>query len=762
MAIIKRINRIKNLSTFDDYSHSAALPEFRRYNLLYGFNGSGKTTLSRLLRYVELGVRPNNWPPEAQFSIELDDGVILTHDSSFAALHNRICVFNADFIEDNLDWKDGKASPIFYIGKEQRDLGAKLRDKENALQSRQSEALRATQFAHAQEQKFANFKRDAARVIAAELNLGRSYNATHLENDYASRTPEDADILSDEVREQLKITVGLPAPPPKLDIVVIPQGQLSELSKSIGNLISKTVGVLTLDELKKHPSVLGWIRYGVDYHSSHALKECLFCGNELSPTRLEELRAAIDDRFDRLIAELRNLRGEVEAYRERWRRMAAPTSVEELLYPELKKGFAEARAKLLEAVAKIDKVLTALIEILDNKIAETNTSFSLPEELASSELEQLDNAVESAAKSVNKIISEHNRQRDEFDRKKIEAREKLKRHLLAEAYPGYVEAKQASVKATDEASGLHEQVNLLRDEVNKLRMQIREHGQAAETLTKGIAAYLGHNDLEVKVVEGEEGYRIYRRGRLVKGCLSEGEKTAIALVYFLSRLTAENRRLQDLIVVIDDPVSSLDSRALNYAVNLLRKSVSSAEQVFILTHNMAFLNEVKKWLRRKVDEGKAAWLMVDCWQDGAGVRRSRLVELPSLLASHESEYHYLFKLMYDFANSVDADHPYLYLMPNALRKILELFLTFKFPDIKGNIGQLVEKAEAAGADKIDPVRLKAVERLVQAESHGDNLDDLISMSPMTIEETRDAAKALLHVMECLDKLHVSGMKEMCA
>jgi hypothetical protein len=50
-------------------------------------------------------------------------------------------------------------------------------------------------------------------------------------------------------------------------------------------------------------------------------------------------------------------------------------------------------------------------------------------------------------------------------------------------------------------------------------------------------------------------------------------------------------------------------------------------------------------------------------------------------------------------------------------------------------------------------RICALDRLAQIESHADSLDDLISFSSMTVEETRDATNTLLELMEQADESH---------
>jgi hypothetical protein len=62
---------------------------------------------------------------------------------------------------------------------------------------------------------------------------------------------------------------------------------------------------------------------------------------------------------------------------------------------------------------------------------------------------------------------------------------------------------------------------------------------------------------------------------------------------------------------------------------------------------------------------------------------------------------------------------------------------------------------------LDKDRLSALERLSQVESHSDNLDDLISFSSMTLEESKEAAATLLAMMTHVDEKHVTALRSLC-
>ncbi len=107
----------------------------------------------------------------------------------------------------------------------------------------------------------------------------------------------------------------------------------------------------------------------------------------------------------------------------------------------------------------------------------------------------------------------------------------------------------------------------------------------------------------------DKGYLLRRADGTPVVRLSEGEKTAVTFCYFVASLQANNRKKEDLIVVIDDPISSLDTRALNYMAALIKAELGTVGQLFVLTHNLPFMIEMRKWiapasLMRKASDAK--------------------------------------------------------------------------------------------------------------------------------------------------------------
>ena len=97
----------------------------------------------------------------------------------------------------------------------------------------------------------------------------------------------------------------------------------------------------------------------------------------------------------------------------------------------------------------------------------------------------------------------------------------------------------------------------------------------------------------------------------------------------------------------------------------------------------------------------------------------------------------------------------VYLLPNAIRKVLETFLSFKVPGMQ-NLSSGLDAIKNRVSDKIS---LNAIERFAETESHGLSLSALVEPPQKAIEEAHVAARALLVIVEQLDVDHGSSRGE---
>lgn len=295
----------------------------------------------------------------------------------------------------------------------------------------------------------------------------------------------------------------------------------------------------------------------------------------------------------------------------------------------------------------------------------------------------------------------------------------------------------------------------LADRQLELRNDLQDHGVGADKLNELIWAYLGHKELRLVAEAG--GYKILRPSGKPATELSEGERTAVSFCYFLTQLAAEGRKVADLVLVIDDPISSLDTAARTYAYSLMTRMTKKCAQVIVLTHNTSFMNMVKREFqnlqKRDTKKTVTALLSLDCRNSGNGDERvTSLTTMHTLLVNYDSEYHYLFSLVQDAAQNKATD--YVFLLPNATRKLLEMFATFCSPGKPNFAGALGDHHDTV-KDKLD---VRALERLVQIESHG-KIDGLGTLPDLTLEEAIRAAEAAINFIKEVGKDHY---KKMCA
>ena len=78
-----------------------------------------------------------------------------------------------------------------------------------------------------------------------------------------------------------------------------------------------------------------------------------------------------------------------------------------------------------------------------------------------------------------------------------------------------------------------------------------------------------------------------------KYSLSEGDKSALAFAFFLSKLELGGN-LHDKIIVFDDPVSSFDLNRKSATISKLLDFGQQAKQLFVFTHNIVFACEFWK------------------------------------------------------------------------------------------------------------------------------------------------------------------------
>ena len=140
-------------------------------------------------------------------------------------------------------------------------------------------------------------------------------------------------------------------------------------------------------------------------------------------------------------------------------------------------------------------------------------------------------------------------------------------------------------------------------EIENLEKSITNIKDTVITINKTLKSF-GFTNFYLKESDTQKGYYEIIRANGIKALetLSEGEKTFLTFLYFYHLLNGsidQSNITEDKIIVIDDPISSLDSSVLFIVSNLCRKIVSDCQnnignikQVFLMTHNVYFHKEI--------------------------------------------------------------------------------------------------------------------------------------------------------------------------
>jgi wobble nucleotide-excising tRNase len=162
-----------------------------------------------------------------------------------------------------------------------------------------------------------------------------------------------------------------------------------------------------------------------------------------------------------------------------------------------------------------------------------------------------------------------------------------------------------------------------------------------------------------------------------KECLSEGDKSTIALAFFLSKLDIDPNK-QNKILIFDDPLSSLDTNRRAYTIGIIRALFQQLKQVVVLSHNEYFLHEIGK------DIGTAQKCTLRITEDfAANASKIEICDLDELV---KIEYFKHIERLEAFRSNPDINLKDSVL--GWLRNVLEAHLRFKFyKEIRSMTGQ---------------------------------------------------------------------------
>lgn len=756
---IKRISELRNAGVWKNFTATKDL-ELAHRTLIYGFNGSGKTTLSRVLSSIERGSLEERLPAETIFKIETSDGTVVSQDPISNPFATNLLVFNTDFVSRNFQWDASSTKGIAYLSEKKVDARKEFDNIAPRLSAAQKKTKAKEKAKSKADKHLSDFKTRVARNIrevASSSSYTQSYDARKIQGHYSRASFGPEKKLSEDDLKNRQGVLAQREPLPTLPFSSsLPEG-LVDWFKAGQSLLTQSVSDIALKEFEAHSDALRWVEEGLQYHDEHSVTDCLLCGNPFSKERRAQLRTLFDKTWTEALSALEDAVKRGQDHQQTLREFYRCIPKEAEITAEEREAFAKVRASMEAAIKHLGVCVGELLKGLEARVANPTKEVVVTGELAGIDLEEWLQKYAAIESAVAATVKKHNDAFTSFAEMQKDAFTKIEEHVLATNQAEWNRLQKDVRDAETQLRTARAEEKGLTDRQLELRNDLHDIGVGADKMNELIWAYLGHKELRLVAEDG--GYKILRPSGKPATALSEGERTAVSFCYFLTQLAAEGRKLEDLVLVIDDPISSLDTAARTYAYSLMTRMTKKCAQVIVLTHNTSFMNMVKREFqnlqKRKETQKVISLLSLDCRSTGDGHDRvTSLAPMHELLVKYDSEYHYLFSMVQDAAQKKTTD--YVFLLPNATRKLLEMFATFCSPGQSSFAGALGDHHEAV-KDKLD---VRALERLVQIESHG-SIEGLGTLPDLTLEEAIRAADAGINFIKEVGKDHYKKMCVAC-
>jgi wobble nucleotide-excising tRNase len=618
--LLKKIVAIKNVGRFKNCNPTGDV-QFARATLIYAPNGRGKTTFCDICRSLKVGVADPvigratlGTGTHPAVELLLEGGMVRFKDGAWSGTLPDLEIYDARFIYDNVyagecvEHEQRRNLYDIIIGEQGVALRRKVDDIDDAF-------------------------RKAGQVISEKENGVRGFaGGMSVDKFLALQAEPDIDVRIEQKTKEvaaLDKATELKAKPllSKVDLPAFPTGLETVLAKTFEDISAEAEAAVHahLREHMQRPNE-PWLAEGIRLLKGTA---CPFCAQSLKNNSVIPLfKAHFSGRYE-------SLKTEIEQWTNRVRNYGGQTAAVDLertthenarLLIEWQQYITVTAAPTLD-VPRVHEAVKALraaaLALLDVKSKSPLEPLALGREFevarfAVDAAATLVATYKSAVDLINGIIlgkkeeteggdfGKAKRQLEEFHATKIRTRndvntacEELK---TARVLRTEVDLQKQAAKAALEQYS-RDVFQRYQGRINKLL----ENFGATFSIEKAREHYAGGKPSSTYclVIEGEEVELGDTKTPLnrpsFKNTLSAGDKSALALAFFLAQL-AESADLSRKIVVLDDPFTSQDASRQTCTQQEIRRLAGTAAQVIVLSHDRRFLKRVWDGMERAVSK----------------------------------------------------------------------------------------------------------------------------------------------------------------
>ena len=346
-----------------------------------------------------------------------------------------------------------------------------------------------------------------------------------------------------------------------------------------------------------------WVRDGHTHYAGAAGGKCPYCQQRLPANFEADIAATFDAQYQQDIRDL----GQFQTIYERETReivRAIQANASDVM-PTIDLMAYQEKLALLESNFEINRQRIA------EKVKEPSKTISLEDtDTLLLEIGAMIDEINKQIKANNDVVSA---KRSSKTKCKTEIMQYLAFMLAADvkSYQDEVARLQKEIEdVTERGKKLRKEIGDLTTEISALNKHNANTEAAIDSINK-ILRDSGFQGFGIRAKTGVENvYEVIREDGSVAENLSEGERNFIAFLYFYHQVrgSMSSEEIKEKIVVIDDPVSSMDSTALFLVSAIVREMVNVCrnnteylnpkvpgdyiKQLFVLTHNVYFHREV--------------------------------------------------------------------------------------------------------------------------------------------------------------------------
>lgn len=599
---------INNVATFD--SSGVRFEDLTEVNFIYGSNGSGKTTISKSLNRYNQNCSID-WLANNPLNIYVYNKIFKENNMSSTNIDG-IFTLGEEDVENEKLIKQAKVDiELSLINKEkyQKDLLIKKEELETLISSKEEEVWNNIEFKNDPLFKKALKGFRKSKPSFFDKNLREMNNGSNL-------------LTLDELKVKAK-SIFDTNPTSINQITLIPnQLLLSIETHSIWqeNIIGK--GDVDIAELIERLNISDWVNTGMHYIQPDSTK-CPFCQkNTIDKDFRENIENYFDDSYMRK-------KSQVETLKTKYIDNSAQlvSIIQDVIDShKAPKNYNFDCVLFEQTVSALKEKVSHNENIIEDKNLEPSRTLEL--KATSSEIVQLNKIIEEA----NIEIQSHNELVRTLKNSTEQFKAELWRLIIEENKPllnSYLKTK----KGIDAAiSSLTSKVGDMTKKISKLEKEI-EQRSALQTATDKTVTEI-NKTLKSFGFEGfsiqstnDNKYQLRRKdGSFAHETLSEGEVSFITFLYFYHLCTGSTNAktiTNNRVIVIDDPISSLDSNILFIVSSLVKDIIHKiknddnfpVKQLITLTHNIYFHKEasfisgkfqerahVKFWILKKTNE----------------------------------------------------------------------------------------------------------------------------------------------------------------